>query len=383
MRSDLVIYVPKGSLNAYMNSADWSFLPRNFVEYEPEDLDLPDWYVSTEYSQDGVVEVLQQASKGQGIDLVLMGDAFSDRQITNGTYGKVMSKMADAFFSEEPYKSYRNLFNVYTVNVVSESEGYAHAGQALGTQFLEGTRVKGNDQACLNYARKALSDSRMDNALVIVAMDSTTYAGTCYMYNSSVYAGDWGEGPAVAYFPLGESDETLARLVHHEAGGHGFAKLADEYAYETNGAIPAEEVEKTQRMEPSGWWKNVDFTDDPSRVKWNHFLSDERYQYDGLGVYPGAMTYWSGVWRPSGNSIMRDNTGGFNAPSREAIWYRIHKLAYGSDWEYDYEAFVSYDTVNRKKSASGATYAPIAVYPPLHEPVVKECTWRDVVKGSD
>ena len=40
---------------------------------------------------------------------------------------------------------------------------------------------------------------------------------------------------------------------------------------------------------------------------------------------------------------MNDNCGGFNAPSREAIYYRIHKLAYGPDWEYDYETFVAYD----------------------------------------
>ena len=35
--------------------------------------------------------------------------------------------------------------------------------------------------------------------------------------------------------------------------------------------------------------------------------------------------------------------GGFNAPSREAIYYRIHKLAFGTTWEYDYESFVKWD----------------------------------------
>ena len=40
-------------------------------------------------------------------------------------------------------------------------------------------------------------------------------------------------------------------------------------------------------------------------------------------------------------------TGKFNAPSREAIYYRIHKLAYGASWKYDYETFVSWDAKNR------------------------------------
>ena len=37
---------------------------------------------------------------------------------------------------------------------------------------------------------------------------------------------------------------------------------------------------------------------------------------------------------------------GFNAVSREALYYRIHKLAYGPDWEYDYETFVQQDLKN-------------------------------------
>ena len=32
---------------------------------------------------------------------------------------------------------------------------------------------------------------------------------------------------------------------------------------------------------------------------------------------------------------------------REAIYYRIHKLAYGASWKYDYETFVSWDAKNR------------------------------------
>ena len=382
--SDFVAYVPKGSLEAYQNASQWSFLPRNFQEYEPEDIVAPGWYTSTDYSCDGKVEILQRASEGNGIDIVLIGDAFSDRQIADGTYGKVIAKMKDAFFSIEPYKSYQKYFNVYRVDVVSETEGYAHPGQALGTCFKGGAKVAGNDDSCMGYARRALSDDRMDNALILVAMDSTAYAGTCYMYSSSAYSGDWGEGFSVAYFPLGKSDKTLAQLVHHEAGGHGFAKLEDEYGYESNGAIPEEAVENAHWLEYLGWSKNVDFTSDPATVKWNRFLSDARYQYDGLGCFEGGMTYWSGVWRPTQNSIMRDNTGGFNAPSREAIWYRIHKLAYGSTWKYNYEDFVTYDSINRMTSASTSSVRARRLeptYPPTAPPVIVNRRWNEAATG--
>ena len=50
---------------------------------------------------------------------------------------------------------------------------------------------------------------------------------------------------------------------------------------------------------------------------------------------------------PTEDSMMNSNKGKFNAPSREAIYYRIHKLAYGASWKYDYETFVKWDAKNR------------------------------------
>ena len=75
---------------------------------------------------------------------------------------------------------------------------------------------------------------------------------------------------------------------------------------------------------------------------------------------------------------MRYNTGGFNAPSREAIYYRIHKLAYGEDWQYDYEKFVEWDAKNRKTAAAtrGVPYKSTS-YKPTHPPVVINKSWRD------
>ena len=374
----LHIYVPMQSVEQYKSASGWSNYAQYIEGYAYEDIEEPDYYVSTDYSQDGEVTVLQEASEGKGIDLVLMGDAFTDQLIADGTYDAVMQKMADAFFSEEPYATYRDLFNIYTVKVVSATEGYDHPGQtALEGWFGEGTSVGGNDAKCMEYAQQVVSSDRMDEVLIIVAMNSTAYAGTCWMYYPR--SGDYGNGPSVAYFPIGTDDEGLAQLVHHEAGGHGFSKLADEYAYKSMGAIPQEEKDNHLMLREYGWYMNVDYTNDPTEVLWSKFLTDNRYQYDGLGVYEGGATYWTGVWRPTDNSIMRYNFGGYNAPSRERIWIRIHKLAYGADWEYKYEDFVAYDAKNRKTASSAATRAPLRIYPPTHAPVVVPRHWDDPV----
>ena len=137
-------------------------------------------------------------------------------------------------------------------------------------------------------------------------------------------------------------------------------------------------------MEAYGWWKNVDFTDVESEVKWAKYLEDERYANDGLGIFEGASTYWTGAYRPTENSIMRHNTDGFNAPSREAIYYRIHKLAYGDSWQYDHEAFVEYDAVNRAAAASSMQKKRVnsveRTFVPTAPPVVVKGSWRDAGK---
>lgn len=337
-----------------------------------------DYYESTDYTKDGTVQVLQTASEGNGIDIVLMGDGYSDRLISDGTYDQTMHLAMEKFFSVEPYKSYRNMFNVYAVTAVSKNEVYALGTEtAFSGYFGGGTYVQGNDGRVFEYAQKAITDERIDEALIIVMMNSSEYAGTSYMYFPT--AGNYGNGTSIAYFPVGPDEIALEQLLHHEACGHGFTKLADEYAYEDMYEIPSSLVDQYNQQSAYGWWKNIDFTSDPSTVKWSHFLTDSRYANDGLGIYEGACTYSTGVFRPTENSIMRYNVGGFNAPSREAIYYRIHKLAYGESWVYNYEQFAEYDALNRKTST--LSYIPYRIpdnYAPLHEPVVIKKSWLDV-----
>lgn len=352
-----------------------------FLEQHLGEGDVSERYVSTDFSMDQTCMSIQGVTEGNGINIVLMGDGFSDRQIADGTYDNLMMQAYEALFAEEPYKSFKDLFTVKVVYAVSKNEGYyTDSNTVFEGYFGEGTACGGNDAICFRYALNAVSEEEMDNTLIVVLMNSVNESGTCYMYYPE-QTDDYGCGAAVAYFPAMRSAESLTRILNHEACGHGFAKLADEYAYRYNGTIPAEEARKVAEWQANwGWYKNVDFTADPATIRWSTFLKDPRYANEGLGVNEGGYTYWSGVWRPTENSIMNDNTGGFNAPSREAIYYRIHKLAYGDSWQYDYEDFVKYDEINRKKAAAAAAGGRIyrqADYKPMRPPVVVKKTWRD------
>ena len=335
-----------------------------------------DEYETTDYSKDGEVKQLQKATKGNGIDIVLIGDAFSDRLIADGTYDKTMNSAMEKFFEEEPYKSFRDHFNVYSVTAVSKHEVYVTGSStALNCNIIGGSHIEGDDTKVFSYGLNAISKERMDNALFITMMNSTRYAGTCVMYPPS--NGDWGDGVAVTYFTTGTDEEALAQMLQHECG-HGFAKLADEYG--GSATVTNENKEYYNYFEIYGWWKNIDFTSDPSKVKWSHFLTDSRYANEGLGLFEGGLAYYRyGVWRPTENSIMYTNTGGFNAPSREAIYYRIHKLAYGASWEYDYEKFVEWDVKNRATTTRGVPYRLEIPkdFKPLHAPVIVNKSWYD------
>lgn len=77
-------------------------------------------YESTDYSHDGEITTLQNATTGNGIDIILMGDGYSDRQIAAGEYISDLLFAAESMFTEEPYKTFRELFNIYAITVVSK-----------------------------------------------------------------------------------------------------------------------------------------------------------------------------------------------------------------------------------------------------------------------
>ena len=301
---------------------------------------------------DGIVTTLQTHGEGAGIPLILMGDAFTHDDIDSGLYLSLMTRAAEAFFSEEPYSSYRQLFDVYVVNVASEPYTDFSSGSSttLGSWFGEGTHVGADLSACRKYALKAIGGEDLDKSLTVVLLNRQYHAGRCYMsfvHREDAPGGDCARGEAYALMALGDDDQDFATLVIHEAGGHGFGKLADEYCYEGMGSIPQQEAEMYRSLQTlSRAYMNVSFS--AEELPWQHFLEDGRYAADGLGTFEGGCLYEHGVWRASENSVMNYAPRGFNAPGREAIWLRLGKLAYGSEWEYDWEDFVAYDAVNRE-----------------------------------
>ena len=370
--SDVTIYVPESALGDYLQNSSWNKYNIATLSgdcnddaeiYAPNDPN----YVSTDYSANGKYVALQSATEGNGIDIVLMGDGYSDRQVASGRYEADMRKAMDVFFGKEPFTSFRHLFNVYMVTCISKREGcsndYTYGETALNCKVKsDGVSVSADTGDVYSYAKEIFGEQeydyndgpRIDESTLIVIMNSNAYVGVCYMsqpkYNTTK---NYGNGSSLSFFSLCGNDELFANLLIHEACGHGFAKLGDEYFSSGNGAINNRYYFEMKDFEQWGWYKNVDSTiGEPltaQTIKWRHFLTDYRYA-DLVSIYEGAYTFAKNAYRPSEESIMRHvrgSDGEFNAPSREAIYYRIHKLAYGDSWVYNFEDFAAYDAINR------------------------------------
>lgn len=314
-------------------------------------------------TDDKKVIVLQTHSIGSGIPLVFMGDGFLDKDITSGYYQQVMEKAMSNFFTEEPVKSLREYFDVWAVTAVSQNNSFEKQYNTKFSCELEGggsTGITGNHDKVGSYAKAVpeLADNPelFNETMAIVILNTEAYAGTTYF--GFTINGRTSEF-AIGYCPVinGMQSENFRQVLCHECIGHGFAKLLDEYSYREMGEIPVSEIENNHNMQVElGWAMNVDFTSDRNKVIWKHFLTDERYIgkdsfEETLGVYEGSCTYWSGAYRPTNESMMRSNTHGFNAPSREAIYKRAMETAYGSNWEYNYEEFVEFDLAHLPQPA--------------------------------
>lgn len=308
---------------------------------------------------DGVAYSLQK-SKYDKLNLIVMGDGFlKSHLIAGGLYEKSMKQAIDAFFSIFPYTEFKDLFNLYIVGVESDSDvignktGFGSSSKTrLGTAFGSGTEVVCDDDIVFEYASKAVSISDERNALIIVVLNSNKYAGTCYMYIN---------GNAIALCPMSKENPPydFESVVRHEAGGHGFGFLADEYVYYQS-KLPSLDVQEMKEWQEYGFEMNLDFTSDLSSILWKDFVGLSGYPE--VGAYEGGAMYQFGVWRSEENSCMNNNIPYYNIQSRWVIYRRIKQLA---NLPYSVSDFLSMDQQSKAERLplSAPALGPIEFVP--------------------
>lgn len=319
---------------------------------------------------DKEVSRMHEATVGNGVNLILMGDGYTITEMdANGKYERDMKTAMDAFFSVYPYTVYKDYFNVWMVGAVSKEAGLSTSRPAkdVDTVFsalwagpLAGSTSISYDQRTVQNYAKLVSDrtgESMDEMTTVIALNDYVYAGTCFLGDGR------GGNFSVALCPVGAQFEAL---INHEAGGHGFGKLMDEYIYNPDDELPEDKKQEVLKAKGFGWYFNVDLHDDILDTCWAGFANNPKYSM--VGTYPGGYMYGKGIWRPEFNSCMNNNIPYYNAPSRYAIVQRIH------DWaglSYTLEEFLVEDEIPPypagARMAGDGVLAPLA---PLTPPVV-------------
>ena len=316
-------------------------------------------YESSDYSADGTVITLQKHTIGNGLKIVIMGEAYSDRLIADGTYRKHAEMAMEAFFSEEPYTSFRQYFDVYMVNVVSRNEVIGeNTAFETSFEFDRSTFITNPVKAVEVVSNMPETNYQPTDITSIILMNTRApFRSNCWMYS---------DGFSAAFCLCNGNSESIEALIHHESCGHGFGKLADEYT-EFEGAFPNPEGIRYEHSINESM--NVDVTDNPQEIVWSYYLTDLRYEKEKIGIFEGALYYPKGAYRATENSIMRYNTGGFNAPSRQSIYRRIMEKSGGT---YRFEDFLEYDEINRQRIAQqGASRTASVQKTPIGLPPVK------------
>lgn len=297
------------------------------------------YYRSMDFSRDKEVTVLQEHTKGNGIKIVITIDAFTDKEINDGAATGYITKAYDAIFDEEPYATYKDYFDVYSVLSVSTRKKIG-TETALGTEYYNNNNIfkfSLNYEKVEEYAKlvPAVNNS-MDNTHILVLLNDKSF------YRSNCGFTSYG---SIACANI-RTEEDMIETIKHETSGHGIGRLGDEYVEESDDVYsdyyPEVEKEAIWTMHQNGEYLNVDVTNDSTEIVWKDFLSNP--DYEGLvDIYEGALLYARGAYRATPYSIMRHNVGGFNAPSRWAIYKHIMEAAGET---YSFDSFLEYDKKN-------------------------------------
>lgn len=312
---------------------------------------------SYDYDEDEVI-TLQKATRGNGVNLVFLGDGYNNKDIANGTYLKDMKQQMEYFFGVEPYTTYRDYFNVYTAIALSQESGVGTVNtlcdNKFETTFTGGASLMCNTNDVFKYALRmpTVNSGNLNQTLIVLTPNTTDYGGVTSM---------WADGSAIAITPKSSDiyPYDSRGIVQHEAGGHGFGKLGDEYIYH-NAFISSckcfccPHEEEFNAAKANGWYENLSLTGKMHEVPWSHLIFNDKYSAV-VDIYEGGFMHNRGVFRSELNSCMNNNIPYFSTISREAIVKRIKQYAGET---YSFDEFVKNDNPNPGSRSTRYNVAP-------------------------
>ncbi|WP_160422953.1 M64 family metallopeptidase [Agromyces seonyuensis] len=243
--------------------------------------------------------------------LVILGDGYTaDEQ--DEFYEQVETHL-ETMWSIEPFKSYRNNFNVYAVGIVSGESGVScdrtldapRRDTPLKMAFWGGCNANSverlltvNNTLARQYANLA---PKVDQILALA--------------NSDTYGGAGGS------YATASGGNALSALISPHEIGHSLGGLQDEYDYYSRGITTGD----YRGAEPSSKHHTIMSVDEmaATKTKWWRWLGEPSESGGTIGAYEGGQYYSTGIFRPSRHSMMKTLGYQYDQVGREIVTERV------------------------------------------------------------
>ena len=189
------------------------------------------------------------------VDLLILGEGYTEDE--RGKFRADATRLTEALFEEEPFRSRRDDFNVWGIDLPSAASGVSRprAGQFRRTPLSAEYNVFDSERYLLTYDNRALRD----------AASAAPYEFIEILVNEEQYGG----GGIFNFQATAAAGTGFAEYVFIHEFGHHFAGLADEYytsdvAYETGASY-----------HPEPWEPNVTALHDPGDLKWGDLVAPD------------------------------------------------------------------------------------------------------------
>lgn len=313
--------------------------------------------------------VVNKASVGKGIDVVILGDFFKEEDLQEGgKWEQAIHFFIKNMFDLEPYASYRDYFNVYAVPHKSDYElPEVGSGVEVITPFAtykgsgkydtDGVRSNGVQMAeAYKYAyehtpvKAEKGTWRNLTVGLVLNTDERKYGVVAWGNNVTQNVNC---GLSLTPIPIFGGGGTLTTMFGHEMLGHGFGGFCENY-FSGNDTYPDTEKPKfREHQEKYQTRLDIEMTSNPDEFINKNWAELYKKGYRNVEIIEGAQNMRYGVYRSYWVSVMGNGDKGstsdevfyYNPVQREIILRSIYKLA-GKEDEYSLQTFIDYDLNN-------------------------------------
>ncbi len=241
------------------------------------------------------------------VDLAFIAEGYKADEM--GKFREDVKKMADYLFAEAPFSDYKDKFNIWAVEAISQDSGTDIPGEKIyvNTALNSSFYTFDIDRYLTTQDIKAVNDyaAAVPHDNIIVLINSTRYGG----------------GGVYNYYTGTTTGNQLSPKVFIHEFGHGFAGLADEYyassvAYDEFYPLNVEPWEPniTTMVNFESKWKKMISKDTPLPTP-----SEEKYN-NVTGLFEGAGYSAKRIYRAEMDCRMKSNgTKGYCSVCRNAI----------------------------------------------------------------